>query len=137
MRLLPFWAKGSAEWFTLAEAQFSLDGITEERTKFYYVLSQPDHHYAMEVQDILTSLLQQDPYTKLKTELVNRLFPSRERRARQLFTFEEMGDRKPSQFLIHSGTSPLTCRTTYCVLSGPVCYHLTSKSRLMICPRLS
>jgi hypothetical protein len=43
--------------------------------------------------------LQQDPYTTLKTELAKRLCPSRHQRTRQLFTLEEMGDRKPSQFL--------------------------------------
>jgi hypothetical protein len=66
----------------LAEAQFSLAGVTEEKTKFYYVLSQLDHRYAMEVQEILTPPPQQDPYTKLKTELLNRLSPSREREVR-------------------------------------------------------
>jgi hypothetical protein len=42
------------------EAQFTLAGITEEKTKFYYVLSQLDHHYAREVQDIIISQSQQD-----------------------------------------------------------------------------
>jgi hypothetical protein len=36
------------------------------------------------------------PYTTLRTEL-----PSGERPIRQLLTLEEMGDRKPSQFLRH------------------------------------
>jgi hypothetical protein len=53
------------------------------------------------VEDVITSPPQQDPYTKLKTELLKRLSLSREQRAQQLLTFEEMGDRKPSQFLRH------------------------------------
>jgi hypothetical protein len=32
------------------QSQFSLAGITEEKTNFPYVLSQLDHRYAMEVQ---------------------------------------------------------------------------------------
>jgi hypothetical protein len=99
VRLPAFWAERSAVWLALTEAQFSRAGITEEKTIFYYVLPQLDHRYAMEVQDMVTSPLQQDPYTKLKTELLNRLSSSRERRARQLLTFEEKGDHKPSQFL--------------------------------------
>jgi hypothetical protein len=54
-----------------------------------------------EVEDIINFPPQQNPYTTLKTELVKRLCPSRDRRTRQLFALEEMGDRKPSQFLRH------------------------------------
>jgi hypothetical protein len=65
------------------------------------VISQLDHRYAAEVEDVITSPPQQDPYTKLRTELLKRLSLSREQRAQQLLKFEEMGDRKPSQFLRH------------------------------------
>jgi hypothetical protein len=82
--LQPFWAKGPTIWFRLAEAQFSLAGITEEKTKFYCILSKLDHSYAVEVQDIVTSAPLRDLYTKLKTELRNRQSPSRGRRARNL-----------------------------------------------------
>jgi hypothetical protein len=60
-----------------------------------------DQKCAKKVTDIITSLPQRNPYTKLKTELINRLSPSRELRARQLLATEEIGDRKPSQFLRH------------------------------------
>jgi hypothetical protein len=86
-------------WFTQAEAQFSLAGISNERTKFYHIISQLDHKYAAEVEDIITSPPHQDPYTALKTELLNRLSPTKGQRARQIITHEKMGDRKPSQFL--------------------------------------
>jgi hypothetical protein len=49
-------------WLAKAEAQFSLAGISNERTTFYYVISQLDHRYATEV--IITSLPHQDPYTR-------------------------------------------------------------------------
>jgi hypothetical protein len=51
------------------------------------------------VEDIILSPPQQDPYTALKTALLNRLLPTREQLARQIIALEEMGDRKPSQFL--------------------------------------
>jgi hypothetical protein len=47
----------------------------------------------------MTSPPQHDPYTKLRTELLNRLPLSREQRARRIHTLHEMGDRKSSQFL--------------------------------------
>jgi hypothetical protein len=90
VRLPPFWAERPALWFTQAKAQFSLAGISNERTKFYSIISQHDHRYAAEVEDIITSPPHQDPYTALKTELLNRLSPTREQRARQIITNEEM-----------------------------------------------
>jgi hypothetical protein len=83
------------------EAQFLLAGIGNELTKFYHVISQLDEKYVAEVEDIINSSPQQEPYTTLKTELVKRLWPSRYQHTHQLFTLEEMGDRKPSQFLRH------------------------------------
>jgi hypothetical protein len=53
------------------------------------------------VQDIVISPHQQAAYTKLKTELLKRLYPLREKGTRQLLTSEELGDLKPSQFLRH------------------------------------
>jgi hypothetical protein len=43
IRLLPFWAERAAVWFAQAEAQLSLAGITSEKTKIFYVISQLDH----------------------------------------------------------------------------------------------
>jgi hypothetical protein len=101
VRLPPFWAERPALWFAQAEVQFFLAGVSSERTKFFHVISQLDHRYAAEVEDIITSPPERDPYSTLKTELVQRLSPSREQRIHQLLTLEEMGDRKTSQFLRH------------------------------------
>jgi hypothetical protein len=101
VRLPPFWAERPAVWFAQAEAQFFLACVNSEKTKFFHVISQLDHRYATETEDIITSPPEQNPYTTLRAELVQRLSPSREQRIRQLLTLEEMGDRKPSQFLRH------------------------------------
>jgi hypothetical protein len=101
VRLPPFWTKQPAVWFTQVEAQFTLASINSEQTKFYYVTSQLDHRYAVEVVDIITSTPKRGPYTTLRTELVRRLSPSKEQRICQLFTLEEIGDCKPSHFLRH------------------------------------
>jgi hypothetical protein len=68
--LAPFYAEEPHVWFVSAGAQFALAGITEERTKLYHALSQLDHRYVRELWDIVISPPQQDPYTKLKTELL-------------------------------------------------------------------
>jgi hypothetical protein len=58
VQLPPFYAEEPDVFFVPAEAQFTLTGITEERTKFYHVLSQLDHRYVREVHDIVISLPQ-------------------------------------------------------------------------------
>jgi hypothetical protein len=107
VRLPPFWPDRPAIWFAQAEAQFDLAAITRQRTKFNYVMSQLNQQQAAEVEDIITSPPEQDPYDRLKEELVRRLSTSREQRVRQLLSHEEIGDRKPSQFLRHlKGLAP-------------------------------
>jgi hypothetical protein len=101
VRLPPFWAERPAVWFAQAEAQFFLAGISSERTKFFHVISQLEQRHATEMEDIITSPPERDPYTTLRAELVKRLSPSTEQRMHQLLTLEEMGNRRPSQFLRH------------------------------------
>jgi hypothetical protein len=101
VRLPPFWPDRPGLWFAQAEAQFNLAAISDEKAKFNYVISQLEFRHAAEVEDIITSPPADEPYTTLKTELVRRLSSSRDQRVRQLLTHEEIGDRKPSQFLRH------------------------------------
>jgi hypothetical protein len=53
-RLPPFWPERPAVWFAQTEAQFTLAGISNEQTKFCYVISQLDQRYTSEVEDIIT-----------------------------------------------------------------------------------
>jgi hypothetical protein len=99
--LPPFWPDRPDVWFGQAEAQFELAGITRQPTKFKYVVSQLNQQQATEVEDIITSPPDHEPYDRLKEELVRRLSNSRELYMRQLISHEEMGDRKPSKFLRH------------------------------------
>jgi hypothetical protein len=85
VRLPPFSAERQAMWFAQAEVQFSLAGISSERTKSHYVVSQLEQRYATEVEDIITSL-QPYPYSKLRTELLKRLPLFRKQRAHRILT---------------------------------------------------
>lgn len=104
VKLPPFWPEEPDIWFAQADAQFRVSGIKDEATKFYYVIAQLEHRYAREVKDLITSPPKDNMYEKLKQELIKRLSVSREQRMRQLLTHEELGDRKPSQFLRHLRT---------------------------------
>lgn len=88
-------------WFAQAEAQFLLSGITQESTKYNHILSQLDTRLAAEVEDIITSPPKDGAYQLLKTELVRRLSQSEAEPVRKLTGKEELGDRRPTQFLRH------------------------------------
>ncbi|XP_049948027.1 uncharacterized protein LOC126456319 [Schistocerca serialis cubense] len=101
IRLPPFWPDNPVLWFAQAEASFSCAGITVEATKFALIVSQLDQRYAAEVQDIITAPPEAGAYARLKSELIRRVAASQEDRIRQVLTQEEIGDRKPSQYLRH------------------------------------
>lgn len=98
MRIPPFWPEKPAIWFAQVEGQFAIMRITEDATKFYHVLATLDRQYAAEVEDILTGPAD---YVRLKSELIKRLSVSRENKVKQLLMHEQLGNRKPSQFLRH------------------------------------
>lgn len=101
VRVAPFWPDKPNIWFAQVEGQFAISNITADATKFYYVISQLDHQYAAEVEDIIVSPPTNNKYDKLKAELIKRLSVSKEKKVKQLLMHEELGDRKPSQFLRH------------------------------------
>lgn len=94
----PFWAEKPNIWFRQVEAQFKMFGIIDDEAKFYQVVTSLERQYASEVEDIITG---PPDYNRLKTELIKRLSASRENKIKQLLTHEQIGDRKPSQFLRH------------------------------------
>lgn len=100
IKLPPFWTNKPAVWFGQIEAQFTIAGITSDSTMFDYVVAHLDQKLAGEVEDIITKPPPKGQrYAKLKEELTRRLSMSDEQRLRQLISEEELGDRRPSQFL--------------------------------------
>lgn len=104
VKLPVFWPDQVDVWFCQCEAQFALAGIKNESTKFYHVIAQLEQRYANEVKDIIKKPPAERQYTVLKQELTKRLTGSREQQVRQLLLHEDLGDRKPSQFLRHLRT---------------------------------
>lgn len=101
VKLPPFWAERPNLWFSQVDSQFAIAGITSDNTKFNYVVAQLDTRYAAEVEDIIINPPSTDRYLHLRSKLIERLSISEEQRVRQLINEEELGDRKPSQFLRH------------------------------------
>lgn len=101
VRVPAFWPEKPAVWFAQIESQFSISNITTDATKFNYVVAQLESQYAAEVEDVIISPPATDKYKKLKEELIKRLSVSRQKKVKQLLSQEELGDRRPSQFLRH------------------------------------
>jgi hypothetical protein len=91
-------------WFAQLEGQFALSSITQDATKFYYVISHLENKYAAEVEDVITNPPPTGRYEKIKAQLIRRLSLSEDQRVRQLLMHEKMGDRRPTQFLRHLRT---------------------------------
>lgn len=98
IKIPPFWPEKPAIWFAQVEGQFEIMQVTDDRVKFYHILATLDRQYAAEVEDILTG---PPDFQRLKDELIKRLSASRENKVKQLLTHEQLGTRKPSQFLRH------------------------------------
>lgn len=96
-----FWPDNIETWFAQLEAQFFLSAISDQRTKYSYVVANLDQRHAHEVLDILNKPLTDTPYDDLKSLLISRLSVSNERRIKQVLLEEELGSRSPSQFLRH------------------------------------
>lgn len=101
VRVPPFWPEEPEVWFAQMESQFVLSNISADLTKFHFVTSQLDQEYARIVKDIIVSPPANNKYDKIKTELIKRISLSHEKKTLQLMQHEELGDRKPSQFLRH------------------------------------
>ncbi len=99
VRLPPFWPANPRIWFVQVEAQLSRRGITTSRTKYEEIVCALPTEYATEIQDLLLDPPDDEPYEKLKHQLIARIADSERQKLRQLLTAEELGDRKPSQLL--------------------------------------
>lgn len=101
VRIPPFWPDDPEVWFAQVESQFILSGITQDSTKFHFVSCQLEQEYARIVKDVIAKPPPTGRYDKLKLELIRRISASREKKTLQLMQHEELGDRKPTEFLRH------------------------------------
>lgn len=101
IRTPPFCSDKPLLWFASLEAQFEINRITAEKTKYSYAVAHLDTKCTREVEDIICQPPKIEPYTKLKEAIVSRFSVSYEEKVRMLLEKEQIGDRKPSSFLRH------------------------------------
>lgn len=88
-------------WFALLEGQFEYHNVTEDSLMYRKVIENLGIQYSKTVKDIIAKPPATDRYLKIKNTLIKRLSASHEEKVKRLLTQEELGDRKPSEFLRH------------------------------------
>ena len=99
VKLLDFWATSPEIWFARIEAHFSIKNITQDNTKYDYVVSALDFKTAEEVHDVLVNPFQTDKYHSLKCALIKAFDKSQTQRDYELLNLNGLGDRKPTALL--------------------------------------
>ena len=98
VKLPEFWATSPEIWFARIEAQFSIKNITQDTTKYDYVVSALDFKTAEEVHDVLVNPPQKDKYS-LKCALIKAFGKSQTQRDYELLNLNGLGGRKPTALL--------------------------------------
>ncbi|UYV65493.1 hypothetical protein LAZ67_3004513 [Cordylochernes scorpioides] len=95
IKIPPFWTDKPEIWFYQVEAQFNINAITSEETKFNYLIAQLEPKYIENDWDIMT-LDSKFKYTESKTRLLN-IFKDSE--SVRIISGIELGNMKPSKLL--------------------------------------
>jgi hypothetical protein len=98
-KLPPFPRTGIDMWFLQLEMFFSLKRIASDNTRFSHLVCTLPSEAVREVQDFIRNPPPTDRYTRLKQLILDRLSETDEDRIMQILYSEQLGDRKPSQFL--------------------------------------
>ena len=99
LKLPPFWSSDPEVWFQQVKAQFPMRHVTVQRTKFDHVVASLSPDFATEVRDLINRPPADAHNDSLREQLIKRTTASEQRKLQQLFSAEELGDRKPSQLL--------------------------------------
>lgn len=99
VKLPDFWTKSPEVWFARIESQFNTKGISQDQTKYDYVVSALDSNTAEEVQHILTNPPTNNKYESLKKELNKTFGKSQYEKDSELLHINGLGDRRPSALM--------------------------------------
>ena len=99
LKLPAFWTSQPQVWFVQAEAQFHLCGITNEDTKYFYMLAALDQSTATRLLDLISQPPDEDKYTAIKDRLLETFGLSKQVRATRLLHLRPLGDSKSSSLM--------------------------------------
>ena len=102
VKLPPFWSGNPEVWFKQAESVFSTrkPQITNQQTKFDYIIQALDNSTADRVQAIILSP-PEDPYDTLRAALIKIFGKTQAQKDQEVLNINGLGDKKPSELLQH------------------------------------
>ena len=96
VELPDFWEKHPHLWFARAEEEFSLKGISQDSTRYSYLVARLPESVAARVHDELMAKDDKLPYTVLKARLLTTFSPSDYQRGEQILDLPASHAEKPS-----------------------------------------
>ncbi|XP_059224057.1 uncharacterized protein LOC131997313 [Stomoxys calcitrans] len=98
-KLPPFWKEEPAIWFLQVEATFRLYRITQDSTKYEYLVANLDPSVLFLVKDILMDTANNNKYATTKKRIIDSFAESAENQIKRVLSGLELGDQKPSHCL--------------------------------------
>lgn len=98
-KLPPFWREEPELWFLQVDSNFNLNGITQDSTKYEYLLSHLDQSVLFVVKDIIMNPPSENKYLIIKSRIIQHFAESGEGQLKKLLNGLELGDQKPSHLL--------------------------------------
>ena len=99
IKLPEYWIKSPEVWFARVESQFGTKDITQDQTKYDYVVSALEINTAEEVQAILINPITEDKYNTLKKVLIKTFGKSQAQKDTELLNLNGLGDKCPTALL--------------------------------------
>lgn len=99
VKIPPLWKNNIKLWFIQLESNFELAKVTNDVTKYNYLVSSIDPETLAAVSDILYAPPTTDRYNTLKSRLITEFSTSENEQIRRLISELHLGDDKPSQLL--------------------------------------
>ena len=99
LKLPTFWSTQPRAWFIQVEAQFLLRGITDDSTKYTYIVSALDQRTAERLLDVLENPPAKKKYQNLKDHLLATFNLTKRQRASRLLSMSGLGDRRPTELM--------------------------------------
>ena len=109
VKLPLFWSSNPEVWFKQVESIFSTrkPAITNQQTKFDYVIQALDNSTADRVQAVILSP-PEEPYDTLKAVLIEVFGKTQAQKDQEVLNINGLGDKKPLELLQHIHNDPAT-----------------------------
>lgn len=95
----PFWKANPALWFCQLEANFEMNRITSDKSRYFTVVAAIESNVLNQVSDLVLNPPATGLYTALKSRLLDVFVDSEQSRMKKLLGEIVLGDQKPSYLL--------------------------------------